>query len=148
MKQFNMKTLLTALIVMVLFVSSCQKDNSTDNQAGEMAAIAVNMNGIGLEDGAKLLARSAASTSLASTEAVQQVTVPFGEDLVVRATLTEVKSSTSSALRASASKAATTSTGTGAIKPFSGNFTIRVYKQGSTTLETTINCIGGASNKF
>jgi len=148
MKQFNMKTLLTALIVMVLFVSSCQKDNSTDNQAGEMAAIAVNMNGIGLEDGAKLLARSAASTSSASTEAVQQVTVPFGEDLVVRATLTEVKSSTSSALRASASKAATTSTGTGAIKPFSGNFTIRVYKQGSTTLETTINCIGGASNKF
>jgi hypothetical protein len=148
MKQFNMKSLLTALVLMVLFVSSCQKDNSTDNQAGEMAAIAVNMNGIGLEDGAKLLARSAAAASSASTAAVQQVTVPFGEDLVVRATLTEVKSSTSSALRASASKAATTSTGAGTIKPFNGNFTIRVYKQGSTTLETTINCIGGASNKF
>ncbi|WP_343557235.1 fimbrillin family protein [Sphingobacterium sp.] len=147
MKQFNIKTLFTALVATVLFVSSCQKDNGTDNQTGGKAAIAVNMNGIGLEDGAKLLAR-AAGVSATSTAAVQQVTVPFGEDLVVRATLTEVKSSTTSALRASASKAATTSTGTGAIKPFNGNFTIRVYKQGSTSLETTINCIGGTNNNF
>jgi len=148
MKQFNIKTLFTALVATVLFVSSCQKDNGTDNQTGGKAAIAVNMKGIGLEDGAKLLARAAAGVSATSTAAVQQVTVPFGEDLVVRATLTEVKSSTSSAVRASANKAATTSIGTGAIKPFNGNFTIRVYKQGSTSLETTINCIGGTNNKF
>ncbi len=148
MKQFNIKTLFTALVATVLFVSSCQKDNGTDTQTGGKAAIAVNMNGIGLEDGAKILARAAAGVSATSTAAVQQVTVPFGEDLVVRATLTEVKSSTSSALRASANKAATTSTGTGAIQSFNGNFTIRVYKQGSTSLETTINCTGGANNKF
>lgn len=145
MKQFNTKTLFTALVATVLFVSSCQKDNGTDNQTGSKAAIAVNMNGIGLEDGTKLLAHSAAGVSAAS---VQQVIVPFNRDLVVRATLTEVKSSTSSALRASAGETATTSTEAGEIKPFNGNFTIRVYKQGSTTLETTINCIGGASNKF
>lgn len=148
MKQFNIKTLLGLSMVFMALISSCQKDSATDNIEGSKASIVVKMNGIGPEDDSKPVARAATGAKATAENTTQRIVVPFGEDLVVRATLTEVAATETTALRASAKSAATTSTGVGNIIAFNGNYTIRVYKQGSTTLEQTINCIGGASNKF
>lgn len=150
MKLKNTKTLLSLMMAMTIFVFSCQKDNNTAELSTGEAIVNVKMSGIGPEDGSKLAKASVGGSSTA-TAAVQQVTVPFGEDLVVRATLTEVKASQGTVLRASATKAATTSTGVGEITAFNGDYTIRAYKKvdaNNETLVQTVNCGSGKSNQF
>ena len=136
------------MIAMTIFIFSCQKDNNTTELSTGDAVINVKMSGIGPEEGSKL---AKASIGGGSAAAVQQVTVPFGEDLVIRATLTEVKASQATALRASAVKAATTTTGAGAIVAFNGDYTIRAYKKidaSNETLVQTVSCGNGKSNQF
>jgi len=147
MKLKNTKTLSSLMIAMSIFIFSCQKDNNTTELSTGNAIVNVKMSGIGSEDGSKL-AKASIGGSSAATAAVQQVTVPFGVDLVVRATLTEVKTSQGTALRASAAKAATTSTGTGEIVAFNGDYKIYIYKEGSSTLEKTVDGKAAVVNKF
>ena len=148
MKQYNIKSLLAFLAVATLFFSSCQKEKEGDDLSTGKATVTVKVSGIGAEDDAKPLARAATSGKAASTAAVQQVTVPFGEDLVVRATLTEVKPSEGTSLRAATNKAATTSTGSGQIVAFNGDYKIYIYKEGSSALEKTVDGKGEVVNKF
>ncbi|MDR2273406.1 MAG: hypothetical protein LBF27_21035 [Sphingobacterium sp.] len=148
MKQYNTKTLLAFLAVTALFFSSCQKEKEGDDLSTGKATVTVKVSGIGAEDDAKPLARAATSGKAASIAAVQQVTVPFGEDLVVRATLTEVKASEGTSLRAATNKAATTSTGPGQIVAFNGDYKIYIYKEGSSALEKTVDGKGAVANKF
>ncbi|MGE8424289.1 MAG: hypothetical protein ACN6PI_15745, partial [Sphingobacterium siyangense] len=89
MKLNNTKTLLSLMIAMTVFIFSCQKENNTTELSTGNAIVNVKMNGIGPEDGSKL-AKASIGGSSAAANAVQQVAVPFGEDLVIRATLTEV----------------------------------------------------------
>ncbi|WP_286754055.1 MULTISPECIES: fimbrillin family protein [Sphingobacterium] len=147
MKLKNTKTLLSLIIAVTIFIFSCKKENSTTELSTENAIVNVKMNGIAPEVGSKL-AKASIGGSSAATAAVQQVTVPFGEDLVVRATLTEVKASQGTALRASAAKAATTLTGAGEIVAFNGDYKIYIYKDGSSTLEKTVDGKSAVVNKF
>lgn len=147
MKLNNTKTLLSLMIAMTVFIFSCQKENNTTELSTGNAIVNVKMSGIGPEDGSKL-AKASIGGSNAAANAVQQVAVPFGEDLVIRATLTEVKASQGTALRASSAKAATTSVGAGEIVAFNGDYKIYIYKEGSSTLEKTVDGKGGAVNKF
>ena len=146
MKLKNTKTLLSLMMAMTIFIFSCQKDNNTAELSTGKAIVNVKMGGIGSEDGSKL-AKASVGGSSATTAAMQQVTVPFGEDLVVRATLTEVKASQGTALRASATKAATTSTGAGEITAFNGDYTIRAYKKIDANNETLVQTVNGVSSK-
>ncbi|WP_411972715.1 fimbrillin family protein [Sphingobacterium sp. Lzh-3] len=147
MKLKNTKTLLSLMIAMTIFIFSCKKENSTTELPTGNAIVNVKINGIAPEDGSKK-AKASIGGSSAATAAVQQITVPFGEDLVVRATLTEVKASQGTALRASATKAATTSTGAGELVAFNGNYKIYIYKEGSSTLERTVDGRSAVVNKF
>lgn len=134
------------MTAMTMFIFSCQKDNNTAELSTGKAIVNVKMNGIGPEGGSKL-AKASIGSSSAATSTVQQVTVPFGEDLVVRATLTEVKASQGTALRASATKAATSSTGAGEIVAFNGDYTIRAYKKIDANNETLVQTVKGVSSK-
>ncbi|UQA73953.1 fimbrillin family protein [Sphingobacterium siyangense] len=142
MKKYSMKTLLCFSVIGFLLVTSCQKGKE-DNTATEKASITLKMNGIGLDDGSSTVAKASTSNTAAASS-VQSFSVPFNDDLVVRATLSEDSNLSASGLRASAKAA----TGVGAITAFNGDYTVRVYKQGNSTLLTTVNCTGGASNKF
>lgn len=146
----NTKTLLSLMMAITIFIFSCQKDNTTTELSTGNAIVNVKMSGIGSVDGSKSVKASIGGSS-AATAAVQRVTVPYGEDLVIRATLTEVKASQRTALRASAAKAATTSTDAGEIVAFNGDYTIRAYKKtdaNNETLVQTVNCGNGKSNQF
>jgi len=134
------------MMAMTIFIFSCQKDNNTAELSTGKAIVNVKMGGIGSEDGSKL-AKASVGGSSSATAAVQQVTVPFGEDLVVRATLTEVKATQGTTLRASATKAATTSTGAGEITAFNGDYTIRAYKKIDANNETLVQTVNGVSSK-
>lgn len=59
-----------------------------------------------------------------------------------------MKASQGTALRASSAKAATTSVGAGEIVAFNGDYKIYIYKEGSSTLEKTVDGKGVAVNKF
>jgi hypothetical protein len=142
MKKYTMKTVLCFSVIGCLLVTSCQKGKE-ENTAAEKASITLKMNGIGLDDGSSTVAKASTSNTAAASS-VQSFSVPFNDDLVVQATLSEVSNLSATGLRASAKAA----TGVGAITAFNGDYTVRVYKQGNSTLLTTVNCIGGSSNKF
>lgn len=146
MKLNNTKSLLSLMAAMTMFIFSCQKDNNTAELSTGKAIVNVKLGGIGPEDGSKL-AKGSIGGSSATTAVAQQITVPFGEDLVVRATLTEVKASAGTSFRAAANKAATTSTESGEIVAFNGNYTIRAYKKIDASNEILVQTVNGLSTK-
>lgn len=114
MKKYSMKTLLCFSVIGFLLVTSCEKGKE-DNTAADKASITLKMNGIGLDDGNSTVAKASTSNTV-TTSSVQSFSVPFNDDLVVRATLSEVSNLSATGLRASAKAA----TGVGAITAFNG----------------------------
>lgn len=148
MNLYNFKSLFASLIAITILMTSCQKEKEAIDLSTGKAKVTVKMNGIGLGTAENPLLRSSTGAKSQTTSTAQTVTVPFSKDLVVRATLTEVEAVSTSGLRASANRAETTSTGAGNIVAFNGDYTIRIYKAGSTILETTIARGGGSTNTF
>jgi len=154
MKQYNIKTLFTFFVAITVLFSSCQKDGGEVESLTGAATVTVKMSGIGSEagsaqeEGSGPVARAAAHTKTTAANTVQHVEVPFGDGLVVRGTLSELTASNVPSLRATASKAVTTPTGPGQIVAFNGDYTIYIYKEGSTTLEKAVEGKAGANTKF
>ncbi|WP_313264561.1 hypothetical protein [Sphingobacterium sp.] len=95
MKQDYIKPLFALFAVIAILISSCSKDKNEVDLSDGPATTTVKMKGIGLEDGftsegSVLVARASVSVKASAVNTFQYVEVPFGDDLVVRRTLTEL----------------------------------------------------------
>jgi len=151
MRNNYIKTLVACFIAVSVFASSCQKDNGVDNLGGE-ATVTVNMQGVGPSTGNKAkagLRASASAGNTIATPAVQRQVIKFNELYNVTATLKEV-TPTAPALRASANRAETKTTGTGEILALAAGtaYTVRVYDGATYVDQKTFIQGEGNTEKF
>ncbi|TYR37913.1 hypothetical protein FXV77_01095 [Sphingobacterium phlebotomi] len=153
MKHNYIKTLLVCFTASTVFASSCQKDNGIDNLGGK-ATVTVDMRGVGPSAGNKAnagLRASASSGKMMATPAVQRQVIKFNDQFNVTATLKEVSTAAAApaALRASANRAATTTTGVGEIFPLpTGTAYTVVISQGNEVVATETFTQGEGAHKF
>ncbi|MFZ4863265.1 fimbrillin family protein [Sphingobacterium sp. Mn56C] len=147
MKNSNYKILYLLFLTLSVCLSSCQKDNDPAKQGKGKTVVTAKMNGIATGSSTNTLAPGSPQTKN-SALAIQKVTVPFGKDLRITATLSERTALLEDAVGGSAKKAQTKAVTPGVISTFYGNYTIYVYKQGDSNLLATIPCVFGQNNSF
>ena len=139
MKNFK-STILLALSIVGIFISSCQKDNNLPSTAHGEGTVSIKLNGIASGSAKGKAAKATAALGhQASSPAVQQQNINIG-GYNLSATLREVGTlQAPKALRASAKAAAQLGENPGDIEAFTGDYHINVFPQGEISEEQLIH---------